>query len=88
MNDVFPESNNHVNLRHQPTFKTFNVKSVYNGTETISFRGPQIWSIIPSNIKNIETLSTFQSEIKKWKPVGCMCRLCKIYVHDLGFINC
>ena len=88
MNKVFPLSKNCVNLRHQPIFETFNVKSVYYGTETVSFRGPQIWSIIPDSIKQAETLFKFQSEIKKWKPEGCMCRLCKLYIHDLGFINC
>ena len=57
MKDVFPESNIDINLRNKPTFKTTNVKSVNNGTETISFRGPQIWSIVPNNIKNSQMLS-------------------------------
>ena len=84
--DVFPQSKNSVNLRCKPTFETHNVKSVYNGTETISFRGPQIWSIIPTSIKNAGSLPEFKSQIKKWKPQGC--RLCKTYVQHVGFINC
>ena len=88
MKNVFPQSKVDINLRHKPTFVTSNVKSVYNGTETISFRGPQIWSIIPENIKNAQSLSEFQSRIKEWKPRGCMCRLCKTYIQHIGFINC
>ena len=56
MNDVFPNSKNNVNLRHKPIFETYNVKSVYNGTETISFRGPQTWSIVHDDIKIAKTL--------------------------------
>ena len=88
MQKVFPPSKNLVNLREKPLFETYNVKSVYNGTETISFRGPQIWSILPKNIKNAKTLSEFQAKIKKWIPKGCMCRICKIYIKHVGFINC
>ena len=54
MNDIFPQSTNSINLRHRPIFERSNVKSVYNGTETLSFRGPQLWSIIPDNIKHAE----------------------------------
>ena len=88
MKNIFPESQNKVNLRNKPSFQSFNAKSVYNGTETIYFRGPQIWSIIPENIKRAKTVSEFQSKIKTWKPEGCMCRLCKIYIQHVGFINC
>ena len=87
MKNVFLVSKNDINLRHKREFETTNVKSVYNGTETISFRGPQIWSIIPENIKNSQTLLEFQSKIKEWKPKGCMCRLCKTYIQHIGFIN-
>ena len=67
------------NLRAKPSFKTFNVRSVRYGTETVHFRGPQIWSLVPDNIKKLNT-SEFKSEIRKWKPVGCnMQNLCKKY---------
>ena len=68
MKNVIPQSKVDINLRHKPTFVTPNAKSVYNGTETISFRGPQIWSGIPG--KNAQSLSEFQSRIKEWKPKG------------------
>ena len=87
MKNIFRASDNSVDLRNKPAFQTYNVKSVYFGTETISFRGPQIWSSVPDDIKNAKSLSEFKSKIKKWKPTGCTCRLCKTYVKDLGFVN-
>ena len=87
LKEIFPESSNLVNLRRKPAFQTFNVKSVYKGTETISFRGPQIWLALPNNIIESQTLAEFKLKLKTWKPKGCMCRICKTYVRDIGFIN-
>ena len=86
MNELFNDSLNPYDMRKKTIFEVENVKSVYNGTETISFRGPQIWSIVPDSIKTLETLAEFKKAIIKWKPVGCTCRLCKIFIPKLGFI--
>ena len=86
MSNIFTESQNPHQLRNEATFETNNVKSVYNGSETIAFRGPQIWSLVPENIKFVATLAEFKRKIKEWKPEGCICRLCKTYIKDLGFI--
>ena len=87
MKNVFQDSCNDINLRCKPSFNTCNVRSVHYGTETIYFRGPQMWELVPDNIKNLKTLSEFKTAIRKWKPVGCKCRLCKTFVKHLGFIN-
>ena len=67
--------------------QTRNIRTVNYGSETISFLGPKIWSIIPEEIKNSSTLIEFKSKIKKWKPINCPCRLCKIYISGVGFVN-
>ena len=86
MKNIFTESSNPYNLRTQNPYKIYNVHSVYNGTETISFRGPKTWELVPDNIKNATSLLKFKSKIKMWKPVGCTCRLCKTYIPNIGFI--
>ena len=86
MKNIFRESTNPYNIRNFPEFQTSNVRTVYNGTETISFRGPKTWSLVPNEIKNSTSLSVFKNKIKHWKPEGCMCRLCKVYIQDLGFL--
>ena len=60
MKNIFRESTNPYNLRNAPDFQTSNIRTVYNGTETISFRGPKTWSLVPNNIKNSTTLSDFK----------------------------
>ena len=86
LNIIFPDTTNPYYIRNKNPFGSHNIKSVFNGTETISFRGPKIWSNVPNDIKESSTLQGFKNKIKLWKPTGCMCRLCKIYVNNLGFI--
>ena len=68
-------------------FATSNIKTVNWGTESLSNIGPRIWSIIPKNIKNLPKLSKFTQAIHSWKPDKCPCRLCKTYVHGVGFLT-
>ena len=86
MKNVIPESTNPCNLRNKPAFKASNAHTVYNGIETISFRAPKPWALVPNDIKQTKSLAEFKAKIKNWKPEGCMCRLCKIYIANLGFI--
>ena len=74
------------NLRHTSQFSADPIHSVYNGTESASYLGPKVWEQIPAEIKNKESLDGFKREIKKWKPVECPCRICRIFVPNLGFI--
>ena len=42
--------NNHCNLRHINHFETPFVRTIYNGTESVSYLGPigpKIWTIVP-----------------------------------------
>ena len=87
MNEVFNKrSNSHHNLRHTSQFSVNPIHSVYNGTETASCLGPNIWEQAPSKIRNKKSLEGFKREIKKWKPTDCPCRICKIFIPNLGFI--
>ena len=61
------------------------VETVNRGTETIRYRGPLTWDMVPEDIKQAESLSIFKEKIKKWKPTDCTCRLCKTYIPGLGY---
>ena len=61
------------------------VKTVNRGIETIRYRGPLTWDIVPEEIKKAETLSIFKDKIKNWKPIDCTCRLCKTYISGVGY---
>ena len=86
MEGIFPIREIPYDLRNKNPFRSCKVRTVFNGTETISFRGPKSWDIVPEDIKKSMSLSEFKSKIRKWKPEGCSCRLCKVYINKLGFI--
>ena len=46
MNEIFVENSQHYyDLRKKTEFKRSNVKTVYKGTETLTFLGPRIWEL-------------------------------------------
>ena len=73
--------------KNNSTFKTRHIKSIYYASETISFLAPKIWKLWLSNIKHSENLNIFKKNNKYWKPEDCQCRLCRLYIADIGFIE-
>ena len=84
MNEIFTVKEN-ARYHSKQAFVTRNVRTVHHGTETLSYLGPKIWLILPNDIKKSTTLQEFKAKIKRWKPVGCPCRLCKVYIDKVGF---
>ena len=84
MKTILPESQNPYLLRSGNPFHTENIRTVYYGTETITFRGPKTWAMVPYEIKQSNSLNEFKCKIKKWVPT---CRLCKVYVQHGGFCS-
>ena len=62
MNFVFPLKENRVYAREN-NFVTRNVKTVSYGTETLAHLGPNIWSIVPNDMKQF-LLSKFAKTIR------------------------
>ena len=86
--DIFTQRiNNHNNLRHINHFETPFVKTVYNSTESVSCLIPKICDTFLEEYKALNSLSSFKGSIKNWVPLNCPCRLCKTYVHGVGFIE-
>ena len=57
MNEIFVKNAQHYyDLRKKTEFKRKKVKTVYNGTETLTFLGPRIWEIVPDYIKKVAAL--------------------------------
>ena len=86
LNEVFVPCQCNYELRGNNFLERRRVKSVRYGTESISSLAPKIWEILPNEIKDSDTLQIFKAKIKKWVPVECPCRLCKIYLPQVGFI--
>ena len=87
MNEMFTfVENNIYNLRSGMHLSRINVHSTQYGTESIGCRGAKIWDLAPVHMKDLKTLSTFKNQIKNWISKDCPCRLCKVYVAQVGFL--
>ena len=87
MNSIFMQKNNNwYNLRQVSKFVRPLMKSVYQGSEWVSFLGLKIWDMLPDDCKDIDNLNTFKNKVEKSKLENCPCRLCKIYINNIGFV--
>ena len=87
MNEVFDFSiNSAYELRCGICLSRSNIQSTHFGIESIANIAAKIWNKTPSEIKEASSFTVFKSEIKKWVPQVCPCKLCKRYVGQVGFI--
>ena len=63
--ELFNEANVPYNLRQVVSFRSYNVKTVLYGTETLSYLGLKIWNLVLSNIRDYATEPIFRQKIKK-----------------------
>ena len=57
----------------------------HHGSESFSNLGLKGWNIIPLESEQNSSLTTSKESINLWKPLHCLCRLCKSYVNSEGF---
>ena len=85
--DIFMKrTNNQYNLRNRPDF-IIPHEPLFHGTENISYLGPKIWDIALEEFEHKKSLNSFKESIKMWVSTNCACRLCKVYLDGVGFIN-
>ena len=65
VSDIFTQTIQHYNFRQNRDFKIRSVKSVYHGSESISYLGPKIWEIVPQRSK-----IPIPSTVSKYKSVS------------------
>ena len=85
--EIFHRRDINHNLQINSDFAIPNVRSVFHGSESISYLGPKIWDIVPLELKELTSVVAFKKGIKEWKPKKCSCRLCRKYVSNLGFLT-
>ena len=86
--EIFCPETNHYNLKNHRDFNLTRVRSVMYGSETVRYKGPQLWCTLPVSLRHSTNLIEFKTKIKAWKgnECQCQCRLCRNYVPLLGFI--
>ena len=73
-------------LRKVPDFITPPIKSVHFGEDSLKYFGSKVWNMIPSNMIQVENINVFKSLIRNWTPDKCPCRLCKQFIHGIGYL--
>jgi len=86
MENMFERRSTNYNLRNFQEFLTERKKTVNYGLETLSYRAPQLWSLLPESIKQLDSLECFKKRIKDWVCKDCPCRLCASYLQNIGFL--
>ena len=80
MNNIFKlKAETSYNLRQVPEFSRPMVKSVYHGTESISYLEPKNMGYTSRKTKKHRQSRAFKKEIKTWKPD-------KVYIESVGFL--
>ena len=75
MNEIFVEiAQRYDDLKGNTEFKRSDVKTGYNGTETLTFLGPRICEIGPDYIKKSNSFEELKYKTKLWNPDNCPCR--------------
>ena len=47
----------------------------------------KVWDMVPNDMKKVNDIETFKTNIRKRKPVNCHCKLCLDYVSCVGYVN-
>ena len=76
MQEFFCVSQTHYNLRNPHHFAIL-TRAVDHGSESISNPGPRLGNLVLDRLKELNSISSFKNEIKRWQPEFCPCRLCK-----------
>ena len=85
--NLFKNHSTIYNLRNIRTWNTRNVRTVHYGLDTLAVRGPHVWENVPKELQNLKSIKEFKRKVKTWRPDFCTCRLCKIYIHNIGYIQ-
>ena len=84
---IFKLRNSPYNMRSQHDFVLPRSTTANYGTESLRFMGPKIWNILPETLEEVPSLYKFKLEVKHWIPTDCPCKLCKMYILNVGYID-
>ena len=80
LRETFVSKTSPYNLRRNDTFEKNQVHPVYHGTESLLVLCPNMWDLVPLELKQSKSLDFFKLKIKNWVVFECPSRLCKTYI--------
>ena len=84
MGSILKRRNNTYNVRNFQEFETG--RTVYFGLETISYRSPKLWSLLPEHMRQLDSIDQFKRSVRQWVCNTCLRRLRKVYLQNVGFL--
>ena len=84
MKTFFDFRENRYNIRKFQEMRQQKVRTVRYGLETALYRAPQLWSLVPADLKSLPNVNLFKSKIKHWECTECPCKLCRTYLKNIG----
>ena len=86
MESILKGRNNTYNVRNFQEFETERKRTEYFALEVISYRSPQLWSLLPEHMRQLNSLHQFKRSARHCVWNTCTCRLCKVYLQNVGFL--
>ena len=83
---MFQFRENSYNLKNFQQLASSTEKTTKMGLEKISYRGPQLWNLVPQEIKESASFLICKDKIKKLNCTNCLCRLCRTFLANVGFM--
>ena len=85
--DNFPLTSVDYNARSQIDFSVASVNTSHIGLKFLRYFSSKVWNMVSLERKNLNDVEMFKSKIIKWEARQCKCKLCVLYVHNIGYIN-
>ena len=77
---------NRYNIRKLQEMRQQKVRTVRYGLETALCCAPQLWSLVPTDLKSAPNFNQFESKIKHWECTECPCKVCRTYLRNIGYV--
>ena len=71
MKTFFDFRENRYSIRKFQEMRQQKVRTVRYGLETALYRAPQLWSLVPTDLKSAPNVNQFKSKIKHWECTEC-----------------
>ena len=66
MQELFETRTLYYNLRTFRAIQTYRKNTIAFGIETVTYKSSQLWQILPTELKSIESLHEFKRKVKEW----------------------
>ena len=86
MKTFFDIRENRYSISKFQEMKQQTVRTVRYGLETALYRAPQLWSLVPTDLKSAPNVIQFKSKIKHWECTECPYNFCRTNLKNIGYV--